>query len=237
MESEVSDLIACPKCGKETNKFSPVCEYCFAPLPKETPKPTGAPGPDAVVIPKTPPSPAPKTVKKAWKGKLAYFALFVFAVIAISALSTMTLIYFGTFGSKLSAGSPPRHFSRLSDLSDELKRDAAKADYVKNYISLTGVGTLDESESGSTTSKKYFYGTVRNSGAKLVIKLTATVYYYDKKERCIAEGSVPIVLGTKSKPDSLKPNSSKEFQKPITNINPEWSGRIRAKISDIEFAD
>lgn len=239
----MSDLIHCPKCGKETNKFSPACEYCSEPIPREISDISNKPADEAVkeeaassaAVQNIKPD-IRKPAKKSWKGNLAYFVLFALAVLAVSALMTMTLVYFGTFGSRTGPGAA-RRFSSINELSVELKRDPVKAAYVKDYISLGGIGTMDESDPGSITPKKYFYGTVRNAGTKLVIKLTATVYYYDKKGHCIAEGSVPVVLGTRAKPDSLKPDSSKDFQAPITNLNPEWAGRIRAKVSDIEFAD
>lgn len=122
-------------------------------------------------------------------------------------------------------------------LSDELKSDPAKAEYVKNYITLKEIGTLDEADSKYGTVKKYVYGTLRNSGNKLVIKLKVTVYYLDKSGACIAEGSIWPVLGTKAKHDQFKPDSLKDFQIEIINANPAWSRTIKAKVSDIEFLE
>jgi len=200
-------LKKCPFCAEEIQPEAIKCRFCGADL--------------------RPPA------KKAGKRTLAPLVL---AAVGVAA-AALAAVYFITSGIAKGSGTTAKRFSNVNELSRELKRDRVKASYVKDNISLTGIGTLDEAEPGSVSPKKYFYGTVKNVGSRLVVKLVATVYYFDKNNRCISEVSMPIVRGTKAKPDSVKPNSSKDFQVPINNVNPEWSGRIKAKISDIEFAD
>ncbi len=271
----MSDLTECPKCGKQTNKYSLHCEHCFEPLKQEA----------AVVPPvfeakeelkqktiqepiKEPAQeqPNPKTImpfslkrcpfcaeeiqaeavkcrycgelmkkpsKTAINYKLVLTALLAVAGIAIALL----LIYAGL------AHLPGVNFGmdplgkKIGRLSDELKSDPAKAEYVKNNIALSDIGTLDETDPRSAAVSKYVYGTLKNSGNKLIIKLKINVYYLDKNGKCTAEGSVWPILGAKGKPDSLKPNSSKDFQVLITSVSPEWSRRIKAKVADIELLD
>lgn len=159
----------------------------------------------------------------------------------IGASLVVALLLAGAWGASiyLRHARPPAGISaaQIAAPSAELKADQVKADYVKRYVTLSGIGTLDDTGIATGAPTKYLYGTVANAGGRLVIKLEITVYYFDAKDVCIAEGAVCPVLGTKGKPDSLKPNASKEFRVPLPMQPPGWSGKIRAKISDIEFAD
>ena len=130
-----------------------------------------------------------------------------------------------------------RYDKKVNEPSAELKKDPAKAEYVKKNITLASIGTLDEIEAGSPTPTKYIYGTIKNNGDKRIIKLQLTVYYFDKGGKLIAEGSIWPILGNKAKLDSIKPDSSRDFQFLVTGTVPGWSGKIRAKVSDVEFAD
>ncbi|GEM_PF-3677985 len=263
----MSDLINCPKCSKETNKFFPYCEHCSTLLPREIPKST-----EVLGVKEEPAGDAGKTIEERgaaffaeleknsnrtikcpfcaedilaeaikcrfcgeFIGKPAanekrYKILLVSFLCGVGLLLVLTLAYFGLSG--LPKGSGGIRYN--SGLSAELKSDPIKANYVKKYITLSDIGTLEETDlRGEVT--KYLSGTIKNTGDKTVIKLTLTVYYFNKNGGCIGEGTISPILGTKAKPASLKPSSSNEFKLPILNVNPDWSGKIKEKIADIEL--
>lgn len=242
----MSDLIKCVECGRQTNKYSPSCEYCSAPLERGDPEPSDASGgKDATSV-----NSAAQTIEEHGKtlhadlGKYSsrlekcpsddvrkHNNIFFTFLAGMGALFIIMLIFMGT-ANFLKGFTAIKYNNKLSPA---LKSDPAKADYVKKYISVTDFGTLDETDPDSPTVTKYFYGTIKNGGDKTVIKLTLTVYYFDKKSLCIAEGTISPILGTRGKPNSVSPGSSKDFKLPIMDTIPGWSGRIREKVSDIEF--
>lgn len=256
----MSDLIKCPKCGKETNKFFPYCEFCSETLkgyePKPAPKPAAGEtiedrgtaafaelGKHSGAMKKCPfcaeeiLSDAVKCrfcgefIKKPSADENKYKVLVVSILAGAGLLLVAALIYFGAFG--ILKGSSGIRCD--SGLSAELKSDPAKAGYVKKYVTLSDIGSTEEIDAEGAATK-FLSGTVNNAGDKAIIKLTLTVHYFNKNGRCIGEGSVSPVLGTKAKPASIKPAGSKEFKIPILNVNPEWSGRIKEKVSDIELS-
>lgn len=242
----MNDLIKCPKCGKETNKYSPYCENCWASLERVDPK-----GPDASGSKESSSGDdsarAIEEQAKALHAELGRYSgrskecpsgdvrkhnnIFITFLAGMGALFILLLIFMGT-ANLLKTFTAGIYNNKMSPA---LKSDHIKADYVKKYISITEFGTLDETDPGSSTAIKYLYGTIKNAGDKTVIKLVLAVYFFDKKGRCIGEGTISPIFGTRDKPNSVGPGSSKDFQVPVMNANPEWSGRIKEKVSDIEF--
>lgn len=250
----MSDLIKCAKCGKNTNKFSPVCEHCSAPLKREEPaisEPENAAGKALhdelekyAKRTKKCPFCAEEIHSDAIKcrfcgeritksdGGLKKYTILLFMSLAVIAAALVSILAF-TGGISSIGGFAGLRYDK--GLSPELKKDRSKADYVKKYVTISDTGTIEETAPGSSAVTRYVYGTIKNAGDKTIIKLTITVYYFDKAGRCIAESTLSPILGTREKPNSIQPNSSKEYKLPIVNTDPAWSGRIREKVSDIEF--
>ena len=86
------------------------------------------------------------------------------------------------------------------------------------------------------------FGTIVNNGTKTLKEVEITVYFLDVSGKAISEASFwPVYTGRISfsgdnKP--LKPNYVQDFGYSLKDHVPTgWSGRVRAKISDIEFDD
>lgn len=254
----MSDLIDCRKCGKPTNKYAPVCLHCGAALVRETPPPiepekgrppeeTSAMARLAVPRHKKCPFCAEEIQYEAIKCKFCgelikedkkkpsrpvrpYLAPAILIILSAAGIISAVVFLAGAVRYDKALGTFSIKFPARSD-------NVSEKDYIKKFVTLSGIGTLEEMTTKSVTPVKYAYGTVKNSGDRTVNKIKVAVYYLDKNGKRVGDDSAWSAFGTTARPDSLKPDGSKDFKILIADINPAWSGKIRAEVVDIEFLD
>lgn len=243
----MDDMIVCRNCAKFTNKYAPTCLYCGTILVKEAPPPPDAPGKkdlqeegsamDRIAIPRLKKCPfcaeeiQYEAVKCKFCGELlkdekkkhghpgkSLFAPAISVILLLTA--AVAAVWFLAGAARYDKGL-----------------NASGESYIKKFITLSGIGTLEDADPKSAAPTKYAYGTVKNNGERMISKIKIAVYYLNKKGKRVGDDSAWSVFGTSAKPVSLKPDSSKDFKILIADINPEWSGRIEARVIDIEFAD
>lgn len=241
----MSDLITCQKCGKSTNKYAPACLHCGALLEKNIPSPQTASSEEKsdvmerIVLPRLKKCPlcAEEIQYDAVKCKFCGSILKSakknknFNIPIIAVLFLILLAGIGVF-----VITNVRYDKALGTYAVKVAV-TGKDDYIKNFITLSGIGTLDETTPRSLAPMKYAYGTVKNLGQKTINKIKVRVYYFNKANKRIGRDSAWSFFGSTAKPVQLKPGESKEFKFLIGDINPEWSGKIEAKVADVEFAD
>jgi hypothetical protein len=126
----------------------------------------------------------------------------------------------------------------LEKTRSEIKSFNEKQDYIKQ-VELRNFKVGIGENYGQR--KKGVFGTIINHGKRTLDQVQITVYFLDKNGTIIGEKDIHPVLVTKysirdNKP--LKPNYVKDFGYSIEDDAPSlWGGKIKAKISDIEFAD
>ena len=95
-------------------------------------------------------------------------------------------------------------------------------------------------------------GVIRNIGGKSIDKVRIIFYYLDANEKPIAEGGLMTSVALNNieglfsggiEPwgylkETLKPNYTADFETSLFDeIGSEWSGKVNAKVSDIEFVE
>lgn len=127
--------------------------------------------------------------------------------------------------------------SGLEKTRGEIKLFEEKQDYIKQ-VELRNFKVGIGEKYGQR--KKGVFGTIINQGDRTLNKVKITVYFLDKSGTIIGEKDFYPILVTKyssgdNKP--LKPNYVKDFGYSIEDAAPSlWGGKVKRKISDIEFA-
>ena len=94
-------------------------------------------------------------------------------------------------------------------------------------------------------------GVIRNIGTKIIKKIRITFYYLDVNEKPMAEGGLMMSVALNNIEGSfdgdgrggylkeiLKPNYAADFETSLfDDVGSEWSGKVSAKVSDIEFVE
>ncbi|MCD6317586.1 hypothetical protein J7M02_00785 [Candidatus Aerophobetes bacterium] len=125
------------------------------------------------------------------------------------------------------------------EILKEIKAFEEKQSYIK-YIELKGFKVGKGSRFGLGEPEPAIFGKVINHGNRTLRKVKVTVYFLGKDGKPIAEEDYYPVLVTEFSFDNkpLKPGYIKEFGYVVGDKVPsEWSGKARAKISDIEFQE
>lgn len=108
----------------------------------------------------------------------------------------------------------------------------------KSYISLVELSNVKVGEGRKRSysdPEPAVFGTVTNKGKKALTRVVLTVYFLDDRGNVIGETDYPIVTKYKK---LLKPNYVKDFGYTVKDSAPSgWAKKIRAEITDIEFAE
>lgn len=126
----------------------------------------------------------------------------------------------------------------LEETRSEIKTFREKQDYIKK-VELRNFEVGMGERFGQ--QKKGVFGTIINHGKRTLTHVQITVYFLDKNGTIIGEKDFhPVLVSKYSTRDNkpLKPNYVKDFGYSIEGSAPSlWGGKVKAKISDIEFAD
>lgn len=126
--------------------------------------------------------------------------------------------------------------SGLEKTRNEIEAFSEKQDYIKQ-VELRNFKVAMGEKYGK--QKKGVFGTIINHGNRTLNKVKITVFFLDKKGTIIGEKDFhPVLVNKYSVRDNkpLKPNYVKDFGYSIQDDAPSlWGGKVKGKISDIEF--
>lgn len=129
----------------------------------------------------------------------------------------------------------------LEKTKDELKSFKEKQEYIEK-VALKNFTVSEGKKYGFGDPVPGIFGTIVNNGDRTLKKVEITVYFLDKNGTIIGEKDFYPVwvfmysLGGDNKP--LKPNYVKDFGYSVENYSPStWAGKVKGKITNIEFAE
>lgn len=129
----------------------------------------------------------------------------------------------------------------LEKTKNEIKSFKEKQDYI-DKITLKDFRVSEGKRYSTDDPVPGIFGTIINNGDRTLKEVEITVYFLDKDGTIIGEEDFHPVLvseysfGDDNKP--LKPNYVKDFGYSVEDYAPSlWGGKVKGKITNIEFAD
>ncbi|MFC1595652.1 hypothetical protein ACFL3X_01935 [Gemmatimonadota bacterium] len=129
--------------------------------------------------------------------------------------------------------------SELSYIGEYDPDEPEPEESYKKFIELRNVRVADD-----LFGRKGLFGEIKNRGSRTVTYVELTVYFLDNVGRPIYENTYrPVNVSANSYGDAgklLKPNYSRAFgysADRIDGIPSDWSGRVRAEVTEVRFPD
>lgn len=130
--------------------------------------------------------------------------------------------------------------TEIEEAKKEIATFEEKQEYIKE-IELKDLKVGEGRKYGFGEPEPGIFGTVINKGNRTLNKVQITVYFLDEAGTVIGEEDFhPILVSEYSFGDDkpLKPNYVKDFGFTLKDSAPSgWSGKVKANVTDIEFAD